>query len=163
MVAIDSPHQNLASQEFSRLCILEQPDEDDLEDTDTYLIALQPPSELPGADTDQDSDASDCEATADPNHLPRRLLAAEAELVRPPHGTVECEPSRIDPPPPTPQQPEPSTSRDEDVPKPKKRLKTLPRKWTSSTRRLGQNVPLFQETMGPTQIDLLKNTITTPS
>lgn len=47
-----------------------------------YLVLIQLPKQLLGADTVQGSDESDEEATPDPNHLPRIVLAARREISR---------------------------------------------------------------------------------
>ena len=48
---------------------------------DKISIAVQPPVELPEADTDKDSDQSDNEVTSNLDHLPRRILASNAEII----------------------------------------------------------------------------------
>ena len=47
----------------------------------TYCnVTVFPPTEEPGADTDEDSDDSDNEASGDYIHLPSRVLGSESEL-----------------------------------------------------------------------------------
>ena len=54
--------------------ILNEPDQEDCGDVrvidDKISIAVQPPVELPEADTDKDSDGSDSEVTSNLHHLP---------------------------------------------------------------------------------------------
>ena len=145
------------------LDILLEPDEDDVRTNDASMLVLQPPAERPDADTDQDSDASDAEVTSDPAHLPRRILASEAELLSPPDATADGSPDGDDAAQPDLALPGPSMEQPETAARPKKRSKTLPRKWSGSSRRLGENVPQFQDTMAPTQMDILENTISTPA
>ena len=59
--------------------------EDQLNDDEntgvTYCnITVVPPTEGPGVDTDEDSDASDNEHSGDFNHLPKRILSSESEV-----------------------------------------------------------------------------------
>ena len=144
------------------LDILNEPDEE-CEDVDgQFTVVIQPPAEIPDAETDQDSDESDDEATADPNHLPRRLLAANAELLTSKDDVPEDQDLQYVPPSTSAAQPGPSKE-SIDKSRPLKRPKPLPRKWTQSTRKLGERVPAFQSTMSPTQMDLLKNVIKSPA
>ena len=85
------------------LDILNEPDEDEECDDvgGQYTVIIQPPAEIPDAETDQDSDASDDEATADPDHLPRRLLAANAELLTSKDDAAEDQDPQDAVPPPT--------------------------------------------------------------
>ena len=66
-----------------------------------YTVIIQSPTEIPKAETDQDWDASDNEATADPNHLSRRILAAKAGLLTFKDDVTEDQNPRGAVPPPT--------------------------------------------------------------
>ena len=47
----------------------------------TYCnITVVPPLELPGVDTDEDSDGSDDEASGDFKNLPKRILSSDSQL-----------------------------------------------------------------------------------
>ena len=80
--------KNIAGNVNSILDILEDDNQDlPLSDDDedntgvTYCnVTVFPPTEEPGADTDEDSDQSDNEVGGDFHHLPSRVLGAESEL-----------------------------------------------------------------------------------
>ena len=54
--------------------------ESDNEDQEEFEITIEPPEESAFAQSDEDSDHSDTEATQDPNHPPRRMLRSKAIL-----------------------------------------------------------------------------------
>ena len=56
-------------------------EEDDENTGVTYCnITVVPPLELPGVDTDEDSDGSDNEASGDFKHLSKRILSSDSQL-----------------------------------------------------------------------------------
>ena len=63
--------------------VLDQLPSESEDEDDTNDVVLEPPIEQPFAQSDEDSDLSDAEATSDVNKLPRHILRSVAMLNRP--------------------------------------------------------------------------------
>ena len=145
---------------------------DDDSDDDILSIAIQPPKESREAETDKDSDGSDCEVTADPIHLPRRILAAEAEVSkRKEKEEVVSKSKEIEVTDDTddvftdPAMSGPSSSESRKPSKKKVTSRSFQRdvRCTNSSRKVDTNVPIYKSTMSPTQIDVLHSDKITPN
>ena len=108
------------------------------EESPTVNVVIQPPNERPDAVSDEDSDSSDMDAEKDLNHLPRRILGADAELD---NEDNEDDPDS-EPPYPTASQPTAVLSQKKNRPNKKS---TEKRKWSKSSNKVGSKIGSFSQ------------------
>ncbi|XP_045475400.1 piggyBac transposable element-derived protein 3-like [Harmonia axyridis] len=129
------------------------------EDISATNIAICPPDELPGADTDKDSDLSDEEVVGDFDHLPARILRSQVEMQNPEidddHGNPVVQDENHS------EEPRPTTSSQTRV-RSTKRKRPTERTWKPKMNGLSSSIPELECEYRPVAEDLLKETVKSP-